>query len=41
MLKTSAGQEESVNVEEMREMLTDYALGDIEHLLALANRHPF
>jgi len=41
MLKTSAGQEESINVEEMREMLTDYALGDIEHLLALADRHPF
>lgn len=41
MLRTSAGQEESVNVEETRAMLTDYALGDIEHLLALADRHPF
>lgn len=41
LLKTSAGQEESVNVEETRAMLTDYALGDIEHLLDLADRHPF
>jgi len=28
-------EEDSVNVDETRAMLTDYALGDIEHLSAL------
>lgn len=41
LLRTQAGLEETVNLKPLRDMLRDYALGDIEHLLALADRHPF
>lgn len=40
-LRTIAGEADNVDVAVTREMLAEYALGDIEHLLTLADRHPF
>ena len=40
-LRTVSHGEDLVREKETKAMLEDYALGDIEHLLTLADRHPF
>lgn len=40
-LRTVAGEQDLVNIEATKKMIEDYALGDIEHLLKLADNHPF
>jgi hypothetical protein len=41
LLQTFTGEETEINVEAMESMIEDYALGDIENLLLLADQHPF